>query len=49
VSQAITEGAWMRNINAIETFTWDHITQFIELWILVRNIQLHVEVEVMGS
>jgi hypothetical protein len=49
VSQAITEGTWMRNINAIETFTWDHITQFIELWILVHNIQLHVEVEVMGS
>jgi hypothetical protein len=45
VSQAITEGAWMRNINALETFTWDHITQFIELWILVCNVELHVEVE----
>jgi hypothetical protein len=41
----MAENSWLRSINAIGSFTWDHITQFIELWILLRHVQLHGEME----
>jgi hypothetical protein len=35
----------MRRINVQQNFTWDHIAQFVDLWSLVRNVQLHVDTE----
>jgi hypothetical protein len=45
VSQALANAAWIANINFEAPFTEDHLAQFLELWILVNNVQLHLDVD----
>jgi hypothetical protein len=37
--------AWIHKINFEAPFSWDHLTQFVDLWLLIHNVQLQDEVE----
>jgi hypothetical protein len=37
VSQALHDEAWIGKIDMGQNFTFDHLTQFIELWVLVNT------------
>jgi hypothetical protein len=45
VDQAIVNGTWIANIIIGNTFSEVHLAQFIELWLLVNDVQLHTGVE----
>jgi hypothetical protein len=40
VAQALAGGAWVHNISLANLLSPEHISQFVELWWLVRNFQL---------
>jgi hypothetical protein len=41
VAQALLDGSWVRNINLEATFDWEHLSQFVDLWVLVNNMLLN--------
>jgi hypothetical protein len=45
VAQALLDGSWVRNINLEATFEWEHLSQFLDLWVLISNVLLHEEVD----
>jgi hypothetical protein len=45
VDQAIANGTYIANIIIGNTFSEIHLAQFIELWLLVNDVQLHTGVE----
>jgi hypothetical protein len=45
VSQAIHENAWIRKLKLDKAFSLEHLTQLVELWSLVNNVQLQDEVD----
>jgi hypothetical protein len=45
MAQAISGSSWVRNISLANPLSPAHISQFVELWALVRNVQLREEKE----
>jgi hypothetical protein len=45
VAQALHEDAWVGKIDLERTFTVEHLTQFIDLWVLIDNVHLDKNVE----
>jgi hypothetical protein len=43
VKKALEDNAWVRMINLDESFTMDHLTQFVALWIKLQDVHLHDE------
>jgi hypothetical protein len=39
VAQALHTDAWLGKIDLEHTFTIEHLTQFIDLWGLIDNVQ----------
>jgi hypothetical protein len=39
------EEAWVHKINLEAPFSLDHLTQFLDLWLLLNNVHLQREVE----
>jgi hypothetical protein len=33
VAQALFDGAWVKKINLEGHFSWEHLTQFVNLWV----------------
>jgi hypothetical protein len=45
VAQALHENAWVNKVDFGEDFTFEHLSQFIELWSLIQNFHLNENVE----
>ena len=45
VSQALHEGAWVGKIDLERPFTFEHLSQFLELYSLIANVNIDKEVE----
>jgi hypothetical protein len=45
VQQALVGDAWVLKVNLDTNFTMDHLTQFIELWVLLHGVNLVEDVE----
>jgi hypothetical protein len=45
VSQALTNAARIMDINFKGPFSEVHLAQFIDLWILINNVHLHLDIE----
>jgi hypothetical protein len=45
VAKALQEDSWIVKIKLENSATWEHIVQFVELWTLINNVHLEIEVE----
>jgi hypothetical protein len=45
VSQALCDDAWISKITLDNSFTEEHLSQFVDLWALISNVNLDPEVE----
>jgi hypothetical protein len=45
VAKAIADGAWVDCINMDGNFSMDHLSQFVDLWTQINNVQLDEEME----
>jgi hypothetical protein len=45
VAQAMIDEAWVQKINIEGPVTSNHLLQFMDLWVLINNVQLEVDVE----
>jgi hypothetical protein len=44
VNKVLEDNAWVRMINLDESFTTDHLSQFVGLWVKLQGVHLHEEV-----
>jgi hypothetical protein len=44
VNKALEGNAWVRKITLDESFTTDHLSQFVELWVKLQGVHLNEEV-----
>jgi hypothetical protein len=45
VALALHDNAWIKKINLEAPFSPEHLTRFLELWVLINNVQLQEDIE----
>jgi hypothetical protein len=45
VANALKDDEWIRKLSNVATLSIDHITQFVQLWVLIQNVHLTEDVE----
>jgi hypothetical protein len=45
VNKVLEDNAWVQKINLDESFTLEHLSQFLELWAKLQAVHLNEEVE----
>jgi hypothetical protein len=45
VAQALHEDEWIKKLTVEATISIEHLTQFVQLWALIQNVQLNKDVE----
>jgi hypothetical protein len=45
VAQALHEDEWIKKLTVEATISIEHLTQFVQLWAFIQNVQLNKDVE----
>lgn len=45
VKLAMDDNAWIRSVRLVENFSMEHLTQFVNLWVLLLEVELDPNVE----